>query len=116
MTRQINRLTTRTVANLTTPGMHADGAGLYLRISSGKVAGRRWVYIYQWGGKRREMGLGSASTVTLAQAREKARDARALLDSGTDPLGQPERDRSNDWHPHIRQRHQDIPPPTFTEC
>lgn len=84
MARQINRLKARTVASLTKPGMHADGAGLYLRISTG---GRRWVFLYHYGGKRREMGLGGAATVTLAEARVAAREARATLDSGDDPLG-----------------------------
>ncbi len=67
--------------------MHADGDGLYLRISAGRVVGRRWVFVYYFNRKRREMGLGSAATVTLAEARQKARDARAKLDSGEDPLG-----------------------------
>jgi hypothetical protein len=32
------------------------------------------------------MGLGGYPDVTLARAREKARDARDLLDAGTDPI------------------------------
>ena len=37
-------------------------------------------------GKLRDMGLGSARIVTLAEAREKAAAARSLLASGKDPL------------------------------
>jgi hypothetical protein len=36
--------------------MHADGNGLYLAVT-GKGA-KSWIFRYQLGGKRREMGLG----------------------------------------------------------
>ena len=78
MARAINRLTARTVATLKEPGLHADGAGLYLRID--QAGARRWVLIYHHLGKRREMGLGSAATVDLRSAREAAGKARALPD------------------------------------
>jgi hypothetical protein len=38
------------------------------------------------GGKRREMGLGPYPEVTLAKARDKAREARELVRSGVDPI------------------------------
>jgi integrase len=38
------------------------------------------------GGKRREMGLGPYPEVTLARAREKAREARELVRAGVDPI------------------------------
>jgi len=38
------------------------------------------------GGKRRDMGLGGYPDVELTQAREKARQARALVDRGIDPV------------------------------
>lgn len=65
------------------PGMHADGGGLYLQVQG---AGRSWVFRYSRNGKQRYMGLGSTSAITLAEAREAARDARRLLAQGTDPL------------------------------
>lgn len=40
------------------------------------------------GDKRRDMGLGGVPVVELAQAREKARAARALVDQGVDPIVQ----------------------------
>jgi hypothetical protein len=71
--QKINRLTARSVATLDRPGRHSDGAGLYLSISNeGSARRRRWVLLFRWNGKLKEMGLGSASTVTLAQARLSA--------------------------------------------
>lgn len=70
---------------------HGDKAALvgYLRISSGKKAGKRWVFLYRWpgDGKRCEIGLGSSATVPLATARKEAGEARAFVAEGKDPLG-----------------------------
>jgi hypothetical protein len=88
MARRINRLSARAVATLARPGLHADGGGLYLRISTGKNSGRRWVFLYRRpsDGKRCEVGLGGAAAVSLVRAREKAASARARLADGHDPL------------------------------
>ena len=56
MARQSKRLTARQVATLKSPGWHADGDGLYLRIDGRGV--RRWVFVFRRGAKRSEMGLG----------------------------------------------------------
>lgn len=37
-------------------------------------------------GRRRDFGLGSASKVTLAQARERAREIRSWVELGLDPV------------------------------
>jgi integrase len=81
--RQINRLNARAVATLTENGRHADGGGLYLSISPN--GGRRWVFLYRWHGKPTEIGFGSARNVTLARARELAKDARGRLAEGINP-------------------------------
>jgi integrase len=81
--RQINRLNGRAVATLTENGRHADGGGLYLSISPN--GGRRWVFLYRWHGKPTEIGLGSARDVTLARARELAKDARGRLAERINP-------------------------------
>jgi integrase len=81
--RKINRLNARSVATLTKHGRHADGGGLYLSIS--KNGGRRWVFLYRWHGKPTEIGFGSARDVTLARARELARQARGNLAEGVNP-------------------------------
>lgn len=80
--RAINRLSARSVAAHKEPGLYPDGQGLYLRVGKGK----RWVYVFQWRGKRREMGLGSADAVSLAEAREAAGEARAQVRRGVDPI------------------------------
>lgn len=88
MARHVHRLSARKVETLNTPGMHADGGGLYLRITAGKNAGKRWVFLYRrpLDGKRCEIGFGGTSAVPLAKARKKADEARALVADGNDPL------------------------------
>lgn len=46
-----NKLKAKQAEKLTTPGRHSDGGGLYLAIDGER---RRWLYLYQWRGKRRE--------------------------------------------------------------
>lgn len=84
---KLNRLTARTVQTLTKTGRHADGGNLYLSISNG---GRRWVMLYDFAGKRRELGLGSAGPggVTLAEARTAAAAVRAKIAAGIDPVAE----------------------------
>lgn len=84
MARSINRLTARTVASLKEPGRHADGGGLYLHIDPS--LSKRWVFVFQWRGQRKEMGLGSAATVGLAEARDEALAARRAVLAGTNPI------------------------------
>lgn len=69
------------------PGLHADGGGLYLRVSEGAKTGQRWVFIYRRpvDGKRCELGLGGLKAVSLAKARETARAHREILADGKDP-------------------------------
>jgi len=86
MGRGIHRLSPGAV-NTTKVGMHADGGGLYLRVKNGKGGvTRSWLFRYGVGGKEHHCGLGSVNTISLAQAREAARDARQLLVLGEDPI------------------------------
>ncbi|MFP9139233.1 tyrosine-type recombinase/integrase [Devosia sp. XGJD_8] len=80
----MNKLSAIGVASLAKPGRHSDGGGLYLSISAN--GGKRWVFLFRWNGKPTEMGLGSAQTVTLKQAREFAQAARTVLATGQNPL------------------------------
>ncbi|SFE66191.1 site-specific integrase [Methylobacterium sp. 13MFTsu3.1M2] len=84
MARAINRMSARTVQTLAEPGRHADGDGLYLVIDQN--GGKRWVFLYRLAGRRREMGLGSLRTISLAKARELANRARTMVAEGEDPV------------------------------
>lgn len=84
MARTVEKLTALTVSRAKTPGYFGDGAGLYLQVS--KTGTKSWIFRYTRERKQREMGLGAVHTVTLAEARGKARDCRALLLEGKDPL------------------------------
>ena len=69
-------------------GLHFVGGvqGLALNVTAG--TGRSWVLRVMIAGRRRDMGLGAYPGVTLAKAREKAREARELIRQGIDPIGQ----------------------------
>ena len=54
------------------PGKYSDGGNLYLIVS--RSGARKWVLRFTWRGRAKEMGLGSADRVPLADAREKAAD------------------------------------------
>jgi integrase len=71
----------------TKAGYHHDGGGLYLQVREGSGGlTRSWVFRYTRQAKARIMGLGPLDILGLADAREKARDARRLLLDGIDPL------------------------------
>ncbi len=63
-----------------------DGHGLFLQIApKGTVGGRYWRLKYRFAGKERLLALGTYPEVGLAEAREKALDARKLVAKGVDP-------------------------------
>ena len=80
--RARNKLSVKQVAAITEPGVHSDGGGLYLRV---RPPARSWFYIGTYKGKRLELGLGSDLDISLAKAREKAAEVRAMLLEGKDP-------------------------------
>lgn len=84
MGRAVKKLSARTVTTLSKPGRHSDGDGLYLVIDPSGA--RRWLYLFRWQGKLKEMGLGGVSTVSLADARDKAAEARKLVRAGVNPI------------------------------
>ena len=79
----MTKLTARKTDTLKKPGMHGDGDGLYLRI--GPNGGKSWVLRTVVHGRRRDLGIGSASLVTLAEARNTARLLRKVARAGGDP-------------------------------
>jgi integrase len=105
--RAAKPLTAVAIAKLKEPGRYAVGDGAYLQISA--FGTRAWVFRYQRDGKARHMGLGPCSLVTLAEAREKARNARKVLLDGLDPLEVRAAQRLN-------KRLQAVKDITFAEC
>src|SRR4051812_44647829 len=85
-------LTTIKVKNLTLPGRHADGNGLYLVVDPSGA--KRWVLRTVVQGKRRDIGLGSVRLVGLAEAREQAATMRRVARDGGDPLADRQRLRA----------------------
>ena len=84
MARLIEKLTPLGVSKNPTPGHYGDGGGLWLQIS--KFKSKNWVFRYTLHGTRREMGLGPIHTVSLAEARQKAKECRLTLLDGKDPI------------------------------
>lgn len=66
-------------------GFHSVGEvpGLGLHVTG---ISRSWLLRFSFAGRRPEMGLGSFPEVTLATARQKARDARELVRQGFNPI------------------------------
>ncbi len=77
-------LSATAVRNLREPGKYYDLHGLFLRIEP--TGSRRWVQRVSIAGRQREIGLGSADLVSLAEARELAVSNKKLAKAGGDPL------------------------------
>ncbi|NVK48038.1 MAG: integrase arm-type DNA-binding domain-containing protein [Rhodobacteraceae bacterium] len=88
--RTRNRLSAKGAASLGA-GKFADGAGLWLYKQERERG--KWVFRVTVHGKRREMGLGAFPDVSLADARKKADDARAIAQDGLDPIKEREKAR-----------------------
>jgi integrase len=84
MARSINKLTAVTIANLNERGLYADGGGLWLQVSAWGT--KAWIFRYQRNGKRHLKGLGPIHSVSLQEARTRARQERQLILDGRDPL------------------------------
>ena len=77
-------LSATAVRSLKEPGKYYDLHGLFLRIEP--TGSRRWVQRVSVAGRQREIGLGSADLVSLAEARELAVSNKKLARAGGDPL------------------------------
>ena len=85
---QCQKLTDRTVKTVG-PGRYSDGTVKGLMLVVRDSGSRAWVLRYQIGGRRRDMGLGPYPEIGLADAREKALDARRLIKrDGNDPIAE----------------------------
>lgn len=84
MARTMGRLTVKEVEKKTAPGLYGDGGGLTLQITKAGV--KSWLYRYMIRGTAYGMGLGPVHTITLAEARQRAAEARKLVIDGVNPL------------------------------
>jgi integrase len=92
--------------------MHCDGNGLYLQVRKaldGQRVTRSWIYRYAVGGRETWLGLGGYPAVSLADARQKALEARRIRADGLDPLAEKRAERA-------AQRQEPAKIPTFSEC
>src|SRR6476659_6231425 len=84
--RRLSPLKVKTVKK---PGLYADGLCLYLQVAAskdGKRLNRSWIFRYRVNGRLRDMGLGSVDTLSLSEARERAREQRKQRLDGIDPI------------------------------
>jgi integrase len=93
------KLTALKLKALTSPGRYGDGDGLWLQVRDADH--RSWLLRYTFGGKPRQMGLGPFPDMSLADAREAAREARAAVRKGLDPIE--ERKKAKEAHRRVAQ-------------
>jgi integrase len=88
MARLIDQLTALKVAKVKAPGWYRDGGGLILQVTGDgdTQINKSWLFQFRVDGRQRQMGLGSLTLVSLAEAREKAKEAKRLLLAGVDPI------------------------------
>ena len=88
MPKKAKELSAAEVRRLTEQGRYPVGgvAGLHLLVSA--TGARSWVLRTKVGDKRRDIGLGGFPDVTLAGARDKARDLRERIVAGIDPVAE----------------------------
>ncbi len=65
------------------PYKEADGEGLYVHVHPN--GGKYWRMNYRVEGKKKTLSLGVYPKVTIADARDRKDEARAMLASGNDP-------------------------------
>ena len=60
-----------------------DGGGLHLVVTP--AGGKLWRLAYRFGGKEKTLSIGAYPVITLAEARDRAHDAKRQLSNGVDP-------------------------------
>ena len=73
------------------PRRYTDGGNLFVEVRPS--GSKLWRYAYKFDGKQKLMALGSYPEVSLAKARKKRTEARALLIDGIDPMQQAKVDK-----------------------
>src|ERR1700678_866193 len=88
-----NRLSARAAATRSKRGRYADGGGLFLQVS--KWGTKAWIFRYERDGRERNMGFGPTHTLSLAEARDRARNCRRILLDGRDPIDERKAERAH---------------------
>lgn len=102
-----NALTARKVATIKRPGTYVDGLGLLLRVDDAGNA--RWVLRLSRHGKTRDIGLGSAREVSLAEARDRRDEIRKAIREGFDPISARDRKKAiPTFEDYARRLHETI--------
>ncbi|MBX9454963.1 MAG: integrase arm-type DNA-binding domain-containing protein [Rhizobium sp.] len=65
------------------PTKHSDGGGLHILVNP--TGSKLWRMAYRYDGKQKLLAFGAYPAVSLADARRKRDEAKALLAKGTDP-------------------------------
>ena len=88
MPKIAKQLTDLEVRNLSSIGRHAVGGvpGLCKQVGSSSSAS--WILKVTVDGRHLEIGLGSCRSVSLKEARDRARELRVEVSQGLDPLQQ----------------------------
>lgn len=88
MPKKAPEMTALQVRRINQSGTYAAGGvpGLLLRVTEAGAKG--WVLRVMVNGKRRRMGLGGWPAVSLEQARDRAREALAVIEEGRDPIAE----------------------------
>src|SRR5215831_9532527 len=118
--RAIKRLTVKQVTNAKPKEGRraiflADGGNLLLQVSRSVKPdefNRSWVFRYELGGTRRDLGLGSIHDLNLAEARAKARTLRQQLLDNIDPYAVRQQARSD----RLAQAAERARAMTFKQC
>lgn len=82
----MGRLSATLIRNLNEPGRYNDGDGLFLELTGPNKG--NWQLRATINGRRRDIGLGSLSLVSLKDAREAAFELRREIQRGIDPVAE----------------------------
>lgn len=91
----MSKLNALKIKSITRIGMHSDGGGLHLKVQKskdGSSLNKSW--IYRWGAQgKNSIGLGSFTTISLADARELASECRKMVAKGLNPRDERDKDK-----------------------
>ncbi|MFM2042290.1 MAG: hypothetical protein RLY86_866 [Pseudomonadota bacterium] len=103
----MGKLTAKKVEAEKVPGRYTDGDGLMLVV--GKDGSKKWVLRIMVDGVRRDIGLGSVRTRSLAEARRAAAETREAAKAGRDVVAEKRAAAAKEGPPEPPR------PPTFRE-